>query len=94
MMARSNRTTTMRRRRPRCFLGLTKYEVWTPLTRYDHVVDVTDVWGEKLAAVRAYRSQLASFNYDRAVTGLNQYRGALAAHCDYAEVFCTLDPND
>ena len=70
------------------------YEVWTPLPRFDHVVDVTHVFPEKLAAVRAYASQLEAFAYDRAVIGLNQYRGALAAHCDFAEVFVTLNPRE
>jgi hypothetical protein len=41
----------------------------------------------KLEAMRAYASQLQEFALDRAVEGLNQYRGALAAHSDFAEVF-------
>jgi hypothetical protein len=45
----------------------------------------------KLRAVRCYRSQLEDFHYDRAVQGLNQYRGALAAGCRYAEVFQSLE---
>ena len=32
-------------------------------------------------------SQLNEFDYVRAVRGLNQFRGALAAKCQYAEVF-------
>jgi LmbE family N-acetylglucosaminyl deacetylase len=63
------------------------YEVWTPLCDYDQVNDITAVMTRKLRAVRCYRSQLAGFRYDRAVRGLNQYRGALAAQCRYAEVF-------
>jgi LmbE family N-acetylglucosaminyl deacetylase len=66
---------------------LLTYEVWTPLSEYDQVTDVTQVMARKLRAVRCYRSQLAGFHYDRAVRGLNQYRGALAAQCRYAEVF-------
>ena len=38
-------------------------------------------------SVRCYGSQTAQFRYDRAIRGLNQYRGALAARCPYAEVF-------
>jgi LmbE family N-acetylglucosaminyl deacetylase len=67
------------------------YEVWTPLSQFDHVNDVSAVWSRKIEGVRAYASQLAAFNYDRAITGLNQYRGALASHCEFAEVFATLD---
>jgi LmbE family N-acetylglucosaminyl deacetylase len=63
------------------------YEVWTPLSRYDFVEDITRVMGRKLRAVACYASQTGQFRYDRAVRGLNQYRGALAAHCRYAEVF-------
>jgi LmbE family N-acetylglucosaminyl deacetylase len=67
------------------------YEVWTPLSRYDAVEDVTPAMARKLHAVRCYRSQLAGFRYDRAVRGLNQYRGCLAARCRYAEVFGEVD---
>jgi LmbE family N-acetylglucosaminyl deacetylase len=67
--------------------ALRAYEVWTPLAEYDDVEDVTPVMSLKLRAVRCYASQLPTFRYDRAVRGLNQFRGALAAHCRYAEVF-------
>jgi N-acetylglucosamine malate deacetylase 1 len=70
------------------FLG---YEIWTPLSTYDHVEDITAVMKLKLRAIRAYRSQLIEFRYDRAVSGLNQYRGTMAGKCDFAEVFQTLD---
>jgi LmbE family N-acetylglucosaminyl deacetylase len=63
------------------------YEVWTPLTEFDRVEDITTVMRRKLWAVRCHASQVATFRYDRAVRGLNQYRGALAARCRYAEVF-------
>jgi len=74
--------------------GVLMYEVWTPLAEFDEVEDITPVLRRKLRAVRCYESQLAGFRYDRAVRGLNQYRGALAAHCRYAEVFQTLDVGD
>jgi LmbE family N-acetylglucosaminyl deacetylase len=66
------------------------YEVWTPLAEHDHVGDITAVMALKLRALRAHRSQLSEFDYERAVKGLNQFRGALAAKCRYAEVFHTL----
>jgi LmbE family N-acetylglucosaminyl deacetylase len=68
---------------------LVAYEVWTPMAEFDDVQDVSDVIDEKLAAVRAYGSQLAKFRYDDGVEGLNRFRGALAGHCAYAEVFST-----
>jgi LmbE family N-acetylglucosaminyl deacetylase len=71
---------------------LRAYEVWTPLAAHDHVADVTRVMARKLRALRAYRSQLHEFDYERAVRGLNQFRGELAAKCRYAEVFQTVTP--
>jgi N-acetylglucosamine malate deacetylase 1 len=66
---------------------LRTYEVWTPMAAYDWPEDISGVMPRKLRAVRCYRSQLQAFRYDRAVQGLNQYRGCLAARCRYAEVF-------
>jgi N-acetylglucosamine malate deacetylase 1 len=63
------------------------YEVWTPLSEFDHVEDITRVMPRKLRALRAHRSQLGEFDYQRAVRGLNQYRGVVTAKCPYAEVF-------
>jgi LmbE family N-acetylglucosaminyl deacetylase len=63
------------------------YEVWSPLTVHGWAEDISQFMTRKLRAVRCYRSQLAAFRYDRAVRGLNQYRGCLAARCRYAEVF-------
>jgi hypothetical protein len=58
---------------------------------YDWAQDISPVISRKLRAVRCYQSQLQVFRYDRAVRGLNQYRGCLAARCRYAEVFRYLD---
>jgi LmbE family N-acetylglucosaminyl deacetylase len=66
---------------------LLTYEVWTPLAQHDHGEDIASVMRRKLKAIRCYRSQLDQLRYDRAVRGLNQYRGALAWKCRYAEVF-------
>jgi LmbE family N-acetylglucosaminyl deacetylase len=66
---------------------LVGYEVWTPLGAFDDVQDITSTMRSKLRAVRCYTSQLEEFRYDRAVRGLNQYRGELGARCRYAEVF-------
>ena len=68
------------------------YEVWSPLTRYDWVEDITPVMARKLGAVRCYLSQLHRFRYDHAARGLNRYRGILAGGCRYAEAFVCLDP--
>lgn len=63
------------------------YEVWTPLAGHDQVEDISSVMPRKLRALRAHRSQLKEFDYARAMLGLNQFRGELAARCRYAEVF-------
>ena len=63
------------------------YEIWTPLTAHDYVEDISRVMPRKFKALRAHRSQLNEFNYERAVRGLNAFRGELAAKCRYAEVF-------
>jgi hypothetical protein len=52
--------------------------------------NITVVMDAKLAAIAVYKSQLDQFRYDRAVRGLNQYRGVLAGRCDFAEVFTLL----
>jgi LmbE family N-acetylglucosaminyl deacetylase len=66
---------------------LLTYEVWTPMPQYDHGEDITPVLGYKVRAIRAHRSQVSQLSYDRGVRGLNQYRGAMAWGCPYAEVF-------
>lgn len=66
---------------------LLAYEIWTPLAQCDVVVDISSVMPRKLRALRAHRSQLEEFDYARAVSGLNQFRGTLAGKCRYAEVF-------
>jgi LmbE family N-acetylglucosaminyl deacetylase len=66
------------------------YEIWTQFKQFDVVEDISAVMPRKLRALQAYRSQLGVFDYERAILGLNQYRGALAAKSRYAEVFQTL----
>jgi N-acetylglucosamine malate deacetylase 1 len=66
------------------------YEVWSPMVRSDYTVNITPVMARKMKALRAHQSQLVEFDYERAVRGLNQYRGALAGKCRYAEVFLDL----
>jgi LmbE family N-acetylglucosaminyl deacetylase len=65
------------------------YEVWTPLQELDDIIDISDFWETKLAAVRAHASQCEVVAFDEAVRGLNRYRGELHSWPggDYAEVF-------
>jgi len=66
------------------------YEIWTPLSEFHFVQDITPLMERKLRSLRAHQSQLQDFDYIRAVTGLNQYRGALAAKSEFAEVFAEM----
>jgi LmbE family N-acetylglucosaminyl deacetylase len=63
------------------------YEVWTPMPTYDDGADITSVMADKLRAVRCHKSQVEALRYDRGVRGLNQFRGAMAWKCRYAEVY-------
>lgn len=72
-------------------LELLSYEVWTPLPAWDVVNDIGSVVQRKLDAVAAYASQ-DFYDYRQAVRGLAQYRGALAARTDWAEVFRQEEP--
>lgn len=63
------------------------YEVWTPLSEYQHVEDISDVMDQKLKALGEHRSQISQIDYARAVRGLNEFRGAITGRCRFAEVF-------
>jgi LmbE family N-acetylglucosaminyl deacetylase len=65
------------------------YEVWTPLTQLDLIVDVSDVVEDKLAAIRAYDSQCRVMRFDDAALGLMRWRGELHSWPGgaYAEAF-------
>lgn len=70
------------------------YEVWTPMAHYDDGEDIGAAMPRKLQAVRAHASQVGQLRYDLGVQGLNQYRGAIAWACEYAEVFKILHLGD
>jgi N-acetylglucosamine malate deacetylase 1 len=65
------------------------YEIWSPLSRIDHVVDISDVLDDKLRAICAYASQCAVMRFDDAFRGLARYRGEMHSWPGgpYAEVF-------
>lgn len=68
------------------------YEVWTPLTWYSHVEDITPVMKQKLRAIRRHQSQIRLYRHDSAARGLARYRGVMTNQGEYAEVFCDLAP--
>ena len=65
------------------------YEVWTPLQRMDHIVDISAYIDTKRKAILAYKSQCDVLAFDEAILGLNRYRGEMHSWPggDYAEVF-------
>lgn len=65
------------------------YEVWTPIQRMDHIVDISMFADIKRQAIRAYQSQCSVLAFDDAILGLNRYRGEMFSwpEGDYAEVF-------
>jgi LmbE family N-acetylglucosaminyl deacetylase len=63
------------------------YEVWTPVAEHDNVIDISSVWERKVAALRCHASQLVTWPYERGMSGLAQFRGAMAGRCEFAEVF-------
>ncbi len=64
------------------------YEIWTPLTRIEEMVDISEVMPEKRRAIRAYRSQCAIVGFEQAFLGLARYRGEMHAWPGpHAEVF-------
>jgi LmbE family N-acetylglucosaminyl deacetylase len=84
----------------RALAGLTEinvrvmmYEVWTPMQEMDYIEDISDVIEEKMAAVRAYRTQCDVLRFDDAILGLNRYRGEMHSWPGgpYAEIFRELD---
>ena len=65
------------------------YEVWTPIQRMDHIVDISAYVETKRKAILAYKSQCEVLAFDEAILGLNRYRGEMHSWPggDYAEVF-------
>ena len=68
------------------------YEIWTPLSSPDEIVDISNQAERKQEAIRAYVSQCAAMRFDEAALALNRYRGEFHSWPggDYAEVFARM----
>jgi LmbE family N-acetylglucosaminyl deacetylase len=63
------------------------YEVWTPLSDFEYVEDISEFIDKKVAALRKHELQIKSIQYDEASEGLARYRGAMTGKGRYCEVF-------
>lgn len=62
------------------------YEIWAPVPA-THVVDITEQAGRKQAALAAHATAMPHGDYQRAVDGLNRYRGLYLGRNRLAEAF-------
>jgi LmbE family N-acetylglucosaminyl deacetylase len=65
------------------------YEVWTPLQKMDHIVDISAYVDIKRNAILAHKCQCDVLRFDVSALALNRYRGEMHSWPggDYAEVF-------
>jgi len=62
------------------------YEIWTP-TFANRIIRIDNVFGQKVRAIKAYKSQLQDRGYLRAIKGLNSYRAGMFKVGKKAEAF-------
>lgn len=62
------------------------YEIWAPVPA-THVVDITEQAGRKQDALAAHATAMPHGDYQRAVDGLNRYRGLYLGRNRLAEAF-------
>jgi LmbE family N-acetylglucosaminyl deacetylase len=69
------------------------YELWTPIQKIDHIVDISDYVAIKKRAIQAYKSQCSVLKFDEAILSLNRYRGEMHSWPggDYAEIFMRMN---
>ncbi len=65
------------------------FEVWTPIEKFNYIVDISPFISKKMKAIRAHKSQCDLISYDAASLGLSRYRGEMHSWPGgkYAEVF-------
>jgi LmbE family N-acetylglucosaminyl deacetylase len=67
-----------------------QYEVWSP-SYANLYLDIDTEMERKLKAIKIYQSQLKSRDYDKAIEGLNLYRGTIYGKSKYAEGYLKTD---
>lgn len=63
-----------------------QYEVWTPLLRPTHYIDLTGLIEEKQKLIQLYKYPLTYIDYDMRITALAYYR-AIIYECEYVECY-------
>jgi len=71
-----------------------QYEVWSPLVPNRLVPLSGAAIRHKGNAIGAHKSQLKAREYDKAILGLNAYRGAIASLKSSAEAYLALSPKE
>lgn len=71
-----------------------QYEVWSPLVPNRLVPLSGYAMKCKSDAIGMHKSQLKSRSYDKAILGLNTYRGAIAGQKNPAEAYLVLSPKE
>lgn len=72
--------------RQKCKAQVFQYELWTPLSRPTHILNISYFMKNKIKLIKCYESQINELNYLDAIIGLNQYRGIME-HMKYAECY-------
>jgi LmbE family N-acetylglucosaminyl deacetylase len=70
------------------------YEVWTVLSEFNYVEDISEFIDKKVAALKEHKSQIQQIRYDEASLGLARYRGAMTGKGKYCEVFNIIKTNN
>lgn len=65
---------------------LMEYEVWTPMVRPSHYLDITDVIGQKRDMIEQHQSQMMDIDYAGKGIALSCYRG-INIKAPYAEAY-------
>ena len=66
------------------------YEVWQPIAP-NLIIEISSFFGSKIEALRKHQTQLREMNFEKAVTGLDDYRAAMSGIEGTAEAFLFLD---